>query len=131
MKREDSPAILEREEEKIEEKEELIEPPKAPEIDPKNLLSPVPDVVIDRPESRASQFSQPPDAEGGEVRESWDSKITFIFCPLHHKYFDSHRVSFFSGLRLAKILMMEYRVSLVVALSVFYLSLICLRWKNF
>ena len=82
LKREDSPAILEREEEKIEEKEELIEPPKAPEIDPKNLLSPVPDVVIDRPESRASQFSQPPDAEGGEVRESWDSKITFMLATI-------------------------------------------------
>ena len=81
-KREDSPAILEGEEEKIEEKEEFIQPPKAPEIDPKNLLSPVPEVVIDRPESRASQFSQPPDAEGGEVRESWDSKITFMLATI-------------------------------------------------
>ena len=81
-KREDSPAILEREEEQVEEKEEFIQPPKAPEIDPKNLLSPVPEVVIDRPESRASQFSQPPDAEGGEVRESWDSKLTFMLATI-------------------------------------------------
>ena len=73
---------MEGEEEKIEEKEEFIQPPKAPEIDPKNLLSPVPEVVIDRPESRASQFSQPPDAEGGEVRESWDSKITFMLATI-------------------------------------------------
>ena len=81
-KREDSPAILETEEEKLEEKEEFITPPKLPEIDPKNLLSPIPDVVIDRPESRASQFSQPPDEEGGEVRESWDSKLTFMLATI-------------------------------------------------
>ena len=81
-KREESPAILETEEEKTDEKEEFIQPPPIPEIDPKNLLSPIPDVVIDRPESRASQFSQPPDEEGGEVRESWDSKITFMLATI-------------------------------------------------
>ena len=81
-KREESPAILEAEEEKTDEKEEFIQPPPIPEIDPKNLLSPIPDVVIDRPESRASQFSQPPDEEGGEVRESWDSKITFMLATI-------------------------------------------------
>ena len=81
-KREESPAILEAEEEKTDEKEEFIQPPQIPEIDPKNLLSPIPDVVIDRPESRASQFSQPPDEEGGEVRESWDSKITFMLATI-------------------------------------------------
>ena len=79
--KEDSPAILETEE-IPEEKEEFIQAPKLPEIDPKNLLSPIPDVVIDRPESRASQFSQPPDEEGGEVRESWDSKITFMLATI-------------------------------------------------
>ena len=81
-KREESPAILETEEEKADEKEEFIQPSQIPEIDPKNLLSPIPDVVIDRPESRASQFSQPPDEEGGEVRESWDSKITFMLATI-------------------------------------------------
>ena len=73
---------METEEDKSEEKEEFIKPPTLPEIDSKNLLSPIPDVVIDRPESRASQFSQPPDEEGGEVRESWDSKITFMLATI-------------------------------------------------
>ena len=80
-KREDSPAIIETEE-TPEEKEEFIEPPKLPEIDPKNLLSPIPDIVIDRPESRTSQFSQPPSEEGGEAPEAWDSKITFMLATI-------------------------------------------------
>ena len=36
----------------------------------------------DRPSSRASSiFTQPPE-EGGEVRESWDSKITFMLATI-------------------------------------------------
>ena len=72
---------METDEEKPDEKEEFIKPPTLPEIDPKNLLSPIPDVVIDRPESRASQFSEAVE-EGGEVRESWDSKVTFMLATI-------------------------------------------------
>ena len=37
----------------------------------------------DRPSSRASsQFSQPPDEGSGEVREAWDSKITFMLATI-------------------------------------------------
>lgn len=32
--------------------------------------------------SSVSQFSQPPDEHGGEVRESWDSKLTFILATI-------------------------------------------------
>ena len=38
----------------------------------------------DRPSSPSpsSQFSQPPDEGSGEVREAWDSKITFMLATI-------------------------------------------------
>ena len=48
----------------------------------KHLLTPIPDEG-ERPPSRTSsisQFSQPPDGE--EVRESWDSKVTFMLATI-------------------------------------------------
>ena len=62
-------------------KEDLLEPQPPPEIVPKNLLSPIPDVIIERPESRASQFSERP-SESGETKEAWDSKMTFLLATI-------------------------------------------------
>ena len=64
-----------------EREDSLIEARKLPEIDPKNLLSPYPDVP-ERPPSRASQFSETPGEDGSPVRESWDSKITFMLATI-------------------------------------------------
>ena len=72
--------VLEKDE-PIEGEESLLEANKVPQIDPKNLLSPIPD-VIERPESRTSQFSETPGEDGAPVRESWDSKITFMLATI-------------------------------------------------
>ena len=56
----------------------------------KHLLAPIPDEGEQAPSgskpvsrtSSVSQFSQPPEGEDGEVRESWDSKITFMLATI-------------------------------------------------
>ena len=60
-------------------------------LQPKKLLEPIKDGATGEggdkllPPSRVSsvsQFSAPPEEEGGEVRESWDSKLTFILATI-------------------------------------------------
>lgn len=62
--------------------EDLEEVDEEEAVTGKSLLKPI---AAEPPPSRVSsvsQFSQAPDDEDGEVREAWDSKLTFILATI-------------------------------------------------